>query len=325
MKYWLQFALLAIVIYFSARELVNSSEKIARQRGWGDVWTGFLLLAFATTLPELFTTISAVTVIAAPDLSFGNLLGSVMFNLFLVAVLDMAFKRSPIIQLPGKQLALLGYMCIILASISVSGILFDFHPGFFISPFSVMIIICYFAGSYAIYRAGLREIIQPDDITGSESTVVCWLKYAACAVVILIASIFLVRVVDNLAVLTGWGRTFLGTIFLAACTSLPEASTTFAAVKTGSYNMALGNILGANMMNLAIIFFVDVFYSRGSVFSAVLPQHAFTAMLGILITIILLLAVKYKLKKGANYIGWDSAAIAAVYLLGSYLLFYLRS
>ena len=324
MRLWVEFVLIACVIFFSARGLVHSSARIAEKRGWGDLWAGFVLLSLATTLPELFTSISAAAVFEAPDLSFGNLFGSIIFNLFMIAVLDIFHGPGPILREVDSRLIILGGAGIGLAAIGAVGILAGISPSSYISPFSVLLFLGYFFGSRLVYasNAGRGPSAAGESVTGGEG--MYWLKYIVCALIVLGASLLLVRTVDGIAAASGWGRTFAGTLFLAAATSLPEASATVAAVRRGAYNMALGNILGANMLNLGIIFFADVFYVRGNIFGAVSINHAITALIGILMTGAIIIGIIYRSKKSFGFLGWDAVVIAVSYFAGSYLLYVLR-
>lgn len=320
---WIQFILSGFVIFFAARGLVHSSEKIAAKRGWADLWAGFLLLSFATTMPEIFTSVSAAVVFDAPDLSFGNLLGSFIFNLFMIAVLDLFQGPGPLARKADARLILLGGAGIVLAAVTAVGILTDFFPSFRVSPFSVVILAGYLAGSRLVYSAGGAGAVSPAR-SAPRGEGLYWLKYLICAFMILGAGLFLVGAVDAIARSSDWGRTFAGTLFLAGATSLPEASVMLAAVRRGAYDMALGNILGANTLNLALLFVVDVFYSKGGVFGAVSANHALTALLGILMTGTIIIGIIYRSRKSFGLLGWDSIVIAAAYFAGVYMLYVLR-
>ena len=85
---WIEFILSAAVITFAAMQLAKYGDVIGLRTGLGGMFVGTLLLAAATSLPELITTISAIQS-GVPNLAAGNLFGSNMFNMFLIAVLDM--------------------------------------------------------------------------------------------------------------------------------------------------------------------------------------------------------------------------------------------
>lgn len=68
---------------------------IARLTGLSRSWIGLVLLATATSLPELFTGVSAVTVANAPNIAVGDALGSCIFNLAMLVVLDVMSRDEP--------------------------------------------------------------------------------------------------------------------------------------------------------------------------------------------------------------------------------------
>lgn len=324
MRLWVQFILLGCVIFFSARGLVHASGKIAAKRGWADLWAGFLLLSLATTLPELFASISAAAVFDAPDLSFGNLFGSIIFNLFMIAVLDIIHGPGPILREADNRLIILGGAGTALAAAAAAGILSGISPSSYVSPFSILILLGYLLASRLVYSSGAGQGSPPAGKSPAEAERKYWLQYGIYAFLILIASLLIVRTVDGIAGASGLGRTFSGTLFLAAATSLPEASATVAAVRKGAYNMAMGNILGANMLNLAIIFFADAFYLKGNIFAAVSLNHAITALIGILMTGVIIVGIIYRSRRSFGFLGWDAVIIAVSYFAGSYMLYVLR-
>ena len=86
---WVKFALSALVIVISGVLITRSARVIAEKTGLGFIWGGFILLPLATSLPELVTSWRAAS-IDSPDLAAGNLLGSMLFNLAVIAVIDLA-------------------------------------------------------------------------------------------------------------------------------------------------------------------------------------------------------------------------------------------
>ena len=80
---------------------------------------------------------------------------------------------------------------------------------------------------------------------------------------------------DALASLTGWGRLFVGSILVALATSLPELSTNISAVRLTPPNpeMALGNVLGANMVNMFTLAMVALFFGGKRFLQQVVPEQ----------------------------------------------------
>ena len=92
---WLELALCGTLIGVAGSMLARYGDIIAQLTGLTRTWIGLVLLATATSLPELFTGVSAVTVAAAPDIAVGDALGSCLFNLVLLVVLDASSRGEP--------------------------------------------------------------------------------------------------------------------------------------------------------------------------------------------------------------------------------------
>jgi cation:H+ antiporter len=83
--------------------------------------------------------------------------------------------------------------------------------------------------------------------------------YALNAAVVVGAAIFLPRIAEGIAEMIGLGRTFVGTIFVAVSTSLPELTVTIASFRLGAIDTAVGNLFGSNLFNMAILAVDDLF------------------------------------------------------------------
>ena len=91
---WLQFALCAAVILIAGSKLSRYGQAISHATGIESSWIGLALLASVTSLPELATGISAVTLAQAPDIAVGDVLGSCVFNLVLLAIVDAIHRPA---------------------------------------------------------------------------------------------------------------------------------------------------------------------------------------------------------------------------------------
>ena len=90
---WIQLIVAAAVILFTSKYLAKSADNIATKTGLGRSFVGVVLLATATSLPELGTGINAVSRLDAPDLAAGDVFGSNIFNLLIVVVLDAYWRN----------------------------------------------------------------------------------------------------------------------------------------------------------------------------------------------------------------------------------------
>ena len=89
----------------------------------------------------------------------------------------------------------------------------------------------------------------------------------------------------------------MGTTFVAITTSLPELVTTLAAVRVGSFDLAVGNVFGSNAFNASMLLPIDAFYQDGPVLAAVSSTHAMTAAAVICVSSVILAAMFYAPKR----------------------------
>jgi len=94
---WLEYALCAALIVSAAIVLSRYSDVLAEKTGLGRAWIGAILLAGVTSLPELASGVSAVAWLKAPNLAAGSILGSCLFNLVLLALMDLAYQPGSIL------------------------------------------------------------------------------------------------------------------------------------------------------------------------------------------------------------------------------------
>jgi cation:H+ antiporter len=95
------------------------------------------------------------------------------------------------------------------------------------------------------------------------------------------------------------------------------------ALRIGAVDLAIGDILGANMLNVANIFIADVFYTDGPLLAAVSSTNLFTAGTMIIMTLAVIVGLKFKGKrKTFGLISWNTLLIVVLYLSATLFLFY---
>jgi cation:H+ antiporter len=112
-------------------------------------------------------------------------------------------------------------------------------------------------------------------------------------------------------------------VLVAVATSLPELSTTTAAVRHSYYATAISNIFGTNMLEVALLFVADIFYRHGPIMEGGGRQAIFMAALGLVLTIIYLRGLLGRKRRTVGRIGIDSALVLVLYLGGVAMLFHL--
>ncbi len=130
---------------------------------------------------------------------------------------------------------------------------------------------------------------------------------------ILVCGVALVDVCENLAIQTGLGSSFIGATLLSISTSLPELSTTIAAVRMGAYTMAISNIFGSNMIMVLVLFPADIFYRDGLLLDHVDETAQLALIGGITVTTIYLVGLMVRRKPRIFGIGLDSLVVLFIY------------
>jgi cation:H+ antiporter len=144
------------------------------------------------------------------------------------------------------------------------------------------------------------------------------------AFLIIVAGNRLVSYGDTLAVHTSLGYGLVGGILIAGVTSLPEMASSITAAMIGAPDIAFGNVYGSNAFNLMILAIVDIYQGKGSLLQIVKDSHILTAMFGILLTGISIMAIwisPYGLLQFT--IGWLSSfsiLIMALYIFSAFLM-----
>ena len=337
---FLRFILAAVIIFIAAFKLTKYAEILAEKWGITHHVMGFILLSLITALPELCAS-STAAYIGNADLALGNLFGSNFFNIFIIVILDFLNHRKPIIFQVEKTLLYTARLGIILVAIAILGIVltngatplsisfFSHLKLFHIGLISLMIAIVYFWGAKKIFRASQGQQSPTPSVDKKDISIKFTLpKFIVSAVIIIATGIYVSHLADHISLLsfkgTVLGGTLVGTFLLAIATSLPELAVTTSAVKKGLCSMALGNILGSNLVNMQNIFWADIFYCPGTIFAAVSSLHIFTGSLVILLTLIVAWGIVKPVQKTFFKINILTLAILITYFGGFYLIFKFR-
>jgi len=327
---WTEFLICVLIILFFGAKLSRYGDKIAEKTGLSGIWIGLLLLAAVTSLPELITGIGAVTLVGGGEganLALGAVFGSNLFNLLIIALIDTMYRSGPVLSVASRGQLLLAALGILLIAFAGGSILlgtevWDGVIGW-VSIYSVVLVLLYLWGSGRIFR---REQRQPEARAlryESTSPRRAYLGFAIAALAIVGAGIWLALIGEEIAAGTGWDTTFVGSLFLAATTSLPELVVSIAALRIGATDMAIANMLGSNMFNMGIVIAGDdLFYRSGSIFSAASSGHVFSAAIAILMTLIVIAGLIFRTRRKTPLrMSWYSVALIVIYLGGAYALF----
>ena len=254
-------------------DYLNKSSKI------NGAFLAGVVLAAVTSLPEFVTCFSSIFV-NNYSLAMGDILGSNIFNLFMICFFDLVFiKKLMFLKTNNSHnlvfiLLIINYLVLYLCSVNYSFL--------YIGVPTFVIIISYVFYLLKISKKDTNQV----KINGSTFNHV-FIKFIVTAVLMVFSSVILTIIVNNLAKLHPYfSSSFLGAIFLGITTSLPEVITCYSLISMNSYDLALDDIVGSNFFNLLILSFADIlirkntiyFYADGGVHIIIVLGLVFTCL-----------------------------------------------
>jgi cation:H+ antiporter len=141
------------------------------------------------------------------------------------------------------------------------------------------------------------------------------------ALAIVGAGTFLARGGDVIAARTRWGGVWVGSVFLAAATSLPEIVTDISAVRLGAPDLAAGDLFGSSMANMVILAVITLIPAGAQLFQKVALDHALYASLAIILTAVAAMSVLIGGGPSLFGVASSSLLLLATYLVGSHVVF----
>lgn len=328
------FLLSAGFVWVSGARLAYLADALADRFNLAKSLMGLFVLAFATSLPEVATTLAAAAQ-QARELVLNNLFGGIALQTAILAMSDF-WARGPITNYPRKAnhaleatlLVLILSLALVVTDLGETVVVFGVGIGSIIIAFS-------YAGAIWVLRQ-YEETSDwiPVDLPDPEalpfpapyglqrkSNASLILQAVAASAVILVSGILLVVFAERIAQESGLGRGFVGVTFLATATSLPELTTSIAAVRIGAYTMAISNIFGSNLIMLVLVFPADILFRAGPILQGASQTVSLALEFGIVVTAIYLTGLIIRRKPKVGAVGLDSVLVLAIYF-GSLVAYY---
>lgn len=290
------FLLAAGTVVRAGIDLAAAGDQIAKRSGMGGLFVGTLLLAFATSLPELVTDVTAAAT-GAPDLAVGDLFGSSMANMAILAIIDLRYRGRvwPVVELGHSRVAA---VAIVLTALAALGLHTPQEAAIgWVGITPIMIFVLYLAavawfrrtpvpGGTGVGDTGI-PIQKPTGWETDQASIPLRrvaTRFGIAAGVVLVAAPVMTVSAERISELTGIAQTSMGVVLLAVATSLPELSASLAALRIGAHDMAVGNLFGSNVANMAVLLFADFAYTEGPILGAVSATQTVAALGAILLT-----------------------------------------
>ncbi len=323
---WLQFLALSAVILVAGTNISKYGDVIAEKSGLGRTWIGAILIASVTSLPELITGVSSVTLFNVPNIAVGDVLGSCLFNLLLIALLDTLSPRVPAVtrSAPGNSLVA-AFGALLLGIVSFSIVAGPHLPKLgWIDSSTLVVLGVYLLATRLSFTYERREakvgMGAAEAIYGQISARRAYVLYAVNALFIIAAATYLPYIGAEIADMTGLGTAFVGSLFIALTTSLPEIVVTVSSARLGAIDLAFGNLLGSNLFNLAILAVDDVFYRQGELLANVTMSQLTVALAAIAMTAVVIIGLAYRPLSKRLPLSWDAIGLVVIYAVAIIML-----
>lgn len=309
--------------------LGRSGERIAAITNLGEMWTGWILLAAATSLPEFVTDVSAVKIHAA-NLAAGDLFGSSLTNMAILAMLVMFQWPVRENDTPEVLNLFTAWLAIVLTFLGACFTLFHSGVGLFVvRPESLILVLIWLAGTRVLYR---QQAMAANNLDGQVSgrnririfqASMIWpvaVFALGSAIIFLIAPAF-AEAARNFAAISGLGQSFVGTWLMGFATAMPELVTSLTACRLGAFNLAVANLYGSCAFNMVVFFPMDLASPHTPIFSQLDPVLALSGFLAMGLMLVGRSALAYRRRiagapnlSGGFLLACYGAAILVVYL-----------
>lgn len=325
------FLMAAIGVWMAGSKLAVCADAIAVRTGVGHAFMGLVFVAAATSLPEMVTTLYGAYAGEA-ELVLGNMFGGITMQTAVLAVADLLFAtyaltsypRGPGSALEATFLIALLAMLLGLHAVGEFGLPFGVGLGTLflgVAYVGIVVMLRQYDGAQSWAPVDVPETEEPNvsETEGGVSQTVAvsnlvW-HFIFLGLAILVCGLVLTASAVAIAEQTGLGTSFIGVTLLAAATSLPEVSTTIAAVRIGAHSMAISNIFGSNLLMVALVLPADLVYTGAPILGAIDEATAFALVSGILVTAIYLAGLIIRSRRTFLRMGVDSALVLLVYAI----------
>jgi cation:H+ antiporter len=322
---WIQFLICVVIVVAASSVLSRYADVIAEKTGLGGAWVGAILLAGVTSLPELVSGVTAVTLLNAPNLAIGGVVGSNLFNLTLIAVMDVAYQPGLILSQAQEGHILSGGLGILLMGLiaiaPLAGAALNGAGLLGISFISIGIVALYLIGARLLSTFQRKRV---EEVMEQEAEVLhydrisrrrAFLVFGGAALVVVVTGAWLSTLADQISVETGLGRSFVGALLLGVSTSLPEIVASLTAVRIGAIDLAIGNVLGSNLFNVTLLAVYDVFDGGANLWLVMSNANVLGLIIAMMMTAVVIVSLIYRASPKTPYrFSWDGAALIVMYL-----------
>ncbi len=321
------FILCAAIIFFAGKRLTYYGDLLSELTGMGKAWIGLVLMSAVTSLPELMVGISSSAIVQSADLATGDILGSCAFNLGILSLMDLFTpKNRPLFRSVSQSHILAAAFGAMLVALAGLGLYLDVDM--VVTPYigitSISFATVYLIAIKSIYKfqksfpqVTSEARVRPNNLRLGQVV----FRYALFALLIIATALPLPYFAEQIALQAGLGKSFVGTLFLAMSTSLPEIAVSLVAVRMGSVDMAVGNLLGSNIFNIFILFIDDLAYTQGHILKDASDANLVSVFMVILMAGTAIVGLIFPSKTKKILMAADTLVIFLLFIVNLILLY----
>ena len=271
----------ATVVMLMGVQLAKYGDALATLTGWGRLFVGSILVALATSLPEVSNNITAVR-IDNPQLALGDIFGSNMINMLTLAMVALLFGGKRFLQRVAPEQSYLIALALVLTGLAVlfAALRIGVHV-WQIGLASIITLAVYLVGMWFVYShrvaASHGDATEDPGMTLSRA----WIMFIAVSAAVIVAGVLLAQSADRIAHSTGVSSGVLGILAVALVTSMPEISATLGAARLGAADLGFAGVYGSCVFNITILAYSDIFYRNGIVVNTADPEHFIAGIIAV--------------------------------------------
>ncbi len=295
-----------LLIMFGGDRFVDSSIVISKKMGIPQIIVGATIVSLGTTLPEILTSTTAAFS-GQGDMAVGNAFGSIVCNAALIAAVTLLWRPTKGIEKKDISWRSLLFF-VAYGLVAVVGLCCGVLPRW------IGIVLLLAFGVYAflsIKGSGSEDGEAEEDSAeeGKEASLAAAIVIMiVCAALLFLGSKFLVSGGQVIAAAVGVPSGVIAVTFVALGTSLPELVTAISALIKGYSDVSLGNVIGANTLNLLLVLGIPATITG----ITIQQKTAFYLSAPVGLLVMLLLIVPFWVKRRGYR--WQGALLLAVYL-----------
>jgi cation:H+ antiporter len=257
-------------------------------------------------------------------------MGSCVFNLLIIVVLDFLYRKESVytrarqgnILSAGYGIALIGFTGFNLLLYRAGTMPSIGHVGMY-TPVILLLYLLAMRSLYRYEKAQFSEYVEDRaELYPGTRLQQAVQGFATASLAVVAAGIWLPFIAKDLAAVMAWEQSFVGTLFVAAITSAPEVVVTLAALRMGAVDLAIANLFGSNLFNIAILAMDDLAYLPGPLLADVSLTHAASALSAMMMSGLAIVGLVLRpASRVFRSVSWISLMLLVIYLLNMLFLY----